>query len=696
MQRVFIFNLVILAIISSIVTAVLTSNYLGQQNRIQDSAINDARTQAQDSAEIISLAFNDVMTIANQLADDLSDGSQPYEEINERLNAEVIDHPDIDGLAITFEPFAYDPQLELYQEYIYKTDDGSFDMLVGASYNYSLPPDDDPETPNTMWYYNTVQNGANWLEPFFATGAQKVLVEYAVPFYNVNNPDTVAGIITIDYSLKDVDDLLDELQLGSTGYGFVISSQGTILAHPVSDYVIRQSIFDIIEDDNLTTAIQSAINGTPQFIDTIDPVTDIETWQFLEPIGTTGWTVGIVLNQDEFLLNPEQLVKEQVTIALSGALALFFILTTIFYFDGFDITGLWAASNVFSILCLSLIIFIIWLTSSLHEDTGLPISDDVQLERYLESFNQTLAPTDIPIEIPTGILIQAMDFPDPTSVTINGIIWQDYPVDEEIEVGFALPRRIGEEATIEQISHEINGDVETYVWYIGVTMRQIYDVTKFPFDNRNIIVPIAPLDLNANIILTPDFEPYNFINPVSLPGVDTDVNINNWHFTSSRFSYLNKQHNINLNLNDDVTQTIPELIFSVQAKRNYLGPFIAYLLPGVIAAAMMFTYLVAKHQEGDEDEIVGALNYAAALFFVVAVIHTGMRSQIAAVGITYLEYVYILLYLAIVLVAANVFLVARYPDWFIVRYRNNIITKVLYWAVFNGALLLITILLFVY
>ena len=111
---------------------------------------------------------------------------------------------------------------------------------------------------------------------------------------------------------------------------------------------------------------------------------------------------------------------------------------------------------------------------------------------------------------------------------------------------------------------------------------------------------------------------------------------------------------------------------------------------------MMFTYLVAKHQEGDEDEIVGALNYAAALFFVVAVIHTGMRSQIAAVGITYLEYVYILLYLAIVLVAANVFVVARYPDWFIVRYRNNIITKLLYWAVFNGELLLITILLFVY
>src|SRR5690606_14951150 len=130
--------------------------------------------------------------------------------------------------------------------------------------------------------------------------------------------------------------------------------------------------------------------------------------------------------------NPNQLVKEQVTIALSGALTIFFILTIVFYFDGFDITGLWAASNVFSILCLLLIIFIIWLTSSLHKDTGLPIHDDVQLERYLESFNQTLAPTHVPIQTPTGILIQAMDFPVPTSVTINVIIWQDYPVGEDI------------------------------------------------------------------------------------------------------------------------------------------------------------------------------------------------------------------------------------------------------------------------
>lgn len=696
MQRLFVLILITLTVISSLATTFLTFDYLNRQSSLRETAIQAAREQAEQSANDISDAFSDVMAIADDLANDLTTGAQPYESIDQRLFNEALMRPDIDGLAITFEPFVYDSELELYQSYIFKTENGEFDTLVGASYDYTRPPDDNPNTPNTDWYYYTVQDGARWMEPFFATGAQKVLVEYGVPFYIDDANEEIAGIVTIDYSLNDVSELIDELQLGSTGYGFVISAQGTLLAHPVSDYVVRQSIFDISDDEMLEESIQEAITGNSQFIDTVDAVTGIKTWQFFEPIGTTGWTVGIVLNQDEFLLTQQQLIQEQITIALSGAITIFFVLATIFYFDGFRITGLWAASNTFSILCVALIILIWWITNDLQTNAGLSITDEVQLDRYLESVNQTLDPTDKPLVIPTGILIQAMQFPEPTSVTINGYIWQHYPVGHEIQAGFSLPQRIGEEATIEQVHHEINEETETFVWYIGVTIRQIYDVTQFPFDNRNINIRLAPVDLRANIQLSPDFGSYNFVNPVSLPGIDTGVSINNWHFVSSRFSYDMQQSNIDLRLNDINNLNLPELSFSIQAQRNYLGPFIAYLLPGVIAAAMMFTYLVAKHQEGNEEEIVGALNYAAALFFVVAVIHTGLRAQIAAVGITYLEYVYILLYLAIVLVSANVFLVARYADWSIVRYRSNIIPKLLYWPVFTGALLVITLLIFVY
>jgi len=57
---------------------------------------------------------------------------------------------------------------------------------------------------------------------------------------------------------------------------------------------------------------------------------------------------------------------------------------------------------------------------------------------------------------------------------------------------------------------------------------------------------------------------------------------------------------------------------------------------------------------------------------------------------------YILLYLAIIVVAANIFIAARFPDWGIVRYRDNLTPKVLYWPLFAGVMLLSTLVTFVY
>jgi hypothetical protein len=53
---------------------------------------------------------------------------------------------------------------------------------------------------------------------------------------------------------------------------------------------------------------------------------------------------------------------------------------------------------------------------------------------------------------------------------------------------------------------------------------------------------------------------------------------------------------------------------------------------------------VSRSGAGDEHDLVSALSDAAALFFVMVVAHTALRDSIAAVKMTYLEYLYILLY----------------------------------------------------
>ncbi|MEM6528257.1 MAG: Cache 3/Cache 2 fusion domain-containing protein [Chloroflexota bacterium] len=692
--------LLALLIVSVVVSATLIYFYTNLYRQILQEALAEAQTQASTAALEISDPFAELMAIAERIADDLSDGTLAYTDIEQRMVEIIEDRPDIDGLAITFEPFAYNPDVRLFQTYVYRVPDGSYDVLRGATYNYTMAPE--LSENGTAWYVNTIEQGAQWHEPFFATGAQDILVEYGVPFYPVGaDPQTAnpAGIVSIDYTLQTVRDLIRDLDLGDTGYGFVLSGQGTFLAHPISDFIVNRTFFEVSGDDEaLRAAARSAVEDrSPDMLETIDPFTESRTWYFFEPIGPTGWTVGVVMTQDQFRRDSRQVMRDQMTVAISVATTLFFLAAAAFHLDRYRFTDFWWMSDVFSILAVVLIVMAWTLTNRVERREGVRINSPTELDRYLEGIETSVIQDGRTEQIPTGVFITALQFPEPTSVTLNGYIWQRYDVDSRQERGFALPQRIGEEATIEEVQREVVGGYEYITWYVGVTLRQTYDATRFPFDHRNIVLRINPLDLDENVILTPDLESYELLNARLRPGVDPQASINNWTLLTSGYSYTTQRLNTNLGVpSRALNDQIHEMRFELQVRRNYLGPFIAYLLPALIAAVMTFAYLLSGRQPGNSDEIVSVLNYAAALFFVIAIIHTALRDQIAAVGITYMEYLYILLYVLLISVAANIFMVARFPQWGIVRYKNNLIPKVMYWPVFAGGMLVATLLIFVY
>lgn len=691
--------LISLFVVSLGAAAFLTYDHTSRYDQIRREAVNAAQVQANNAAARISDDFALLQAIADGLAGELGTGELAYTDIEQRLFRVSDNRPDIDGVAITFEPFAYSPDVRLFQTYVYQEQDGSFDSLVGATYDYTRPPG---ETENaTAWYVDIINEGAKWNDPFFATGAQQILVEYGVPFYPVGEdaPDAApAGIVTIDYTLNDVRDLIRDLQLGATGHGFVISRDGVFLTHPVQEFVLNLSLYDLIgESEALSGAVADAVNGEASFLETVDPVTGETGWYFFVPIDTTGWVVGLVIDPETFLPPARDTMRERMTIAIAGAMSLFFAAAAVFHIDRYRFTDFWWMSMVFSVLCLVLIIFAWVQTNRLDLRDGVHINSVSQLDRYAQGLERSAFQTQPAVEVPTGVLIQAMQFPDPTSITLNGYIWQRYDVDDDIQRGFTLPQRIGEEATIEEVQRDIIDGEEFIVWYVGVTLRQDYDTTGFPFDHRNILIRLAPADLRGNIILTPDLNAYDLLAPRLLPGVDPQATINNWRLITSGFSYGTGQFSDTVAITDRLTSGgTPELRFGIQAQRAYLGPFIAYLLPGMIAAIMTFTYLVSGREPGNTDQIVDVLNYSAAVFFVIAIIHTALREQIAAVGITYMENLFILLYVSIIAVAANIFAVARYPNWRIVRYKNNIMPKVLYWPIFAGGMLIATLVIFVY
>jgi hypothetical protein len=69
------------------------------------------------------------------------------------------------------------------------------------------------------------------------------------------------------------------------------------------------------------------------------------------------------------------------------------------------------------------------------------------------------------------------------------------------------------------------------------------------------------------------------------------------------------------------------------------------------------------------------------LFFVVIIAHINLRDDLATQGVIYLESFYFVLYGAILIIALNSLLVTSNVQFQVLRYRDNLIPKLLYWPV---------------
>jgi hypothetical protein len=683
-------------------TIFLVMHYVQRRTLLASTAIGEAQQQADRAAETIDGIFGEAMVVADTLTRDLSAGTLEYrsDALIVRIRSEFETRPDLDGIAVAFAPFVADPAQELYQIYLNKQVDGSLNVTDGATYNYTLPQGDNPEAPVTDWYLRPLAEGPLWLDPFLATGARKVLIEYAAPFTAAESGQP-GGVVTVDYSLQNLRELMSKLELGSTGYGFVIANNGVFLAHPESRLVAEASLFDStpsIYGPEVEAAARQALAGTASSVELRDPVTEQEVVMLFEPLRTTGWAVGIVLNKSSFELAAKDNLRAITGIALAIGLCVLLSITLIARIDSARTRTFWIVSASFSLIALALIV-VIWLASARYvEQRGVVVANSSEVDRYLEQYEQSHNVNDAPLLIPTGIQITALQFPSPTVVMANGYYWQRWPANtpDTVARGVRFPQHLGTQIMLEEVERRTIGDEETIIWEFGIEAQQRFDPGRYPFDQRNITVELAPQELERNVILTPDFNNYQLISPGTVPGIDRNVQINNWLLHSSYFTYQLSDGNTNFGLIlRDGRGATPTLNYVVEMRRAVTGPFIAYLVPGLVTVALLFAFLLSDRQVGDTQDMLTALSYAAALFFVIAVTHTALRDSIAAVGITYLEHLYIWLYIATIVIIINVFLVVYRPQLFFVQYRDNLIAKLVYWPLFAGVLLISTLFVFV-
>jgi hypothetical protein len=367
------------------------------------------------------------------------------------------------------------------------------------------------------------------------------------------------------------------------------------------------------------------------------------------------------------------------------------------------------ASAVVWSFALVLALAVVWTQINLatrsvwHEglDGHAMLSQD-DVDAFLTTHLGAAASHPPPYRIPTGVLVESIEFLSANNVQVSGYVWQKWPhgVPADITRGVELPEAIDNPNlgdSVYKLPVEDGG--ELIGWRLQTTLRQTFDYHQYPFDRQDVWLRLWPRDFGRRVVLVPDFASYPNLDPAALPGLDPQFVYGGWSPEHAHFNYGLSQFDATLSAADAAPPAEhPELHFNVGLKREFLEPFVEYVIFALVVALLLFGVLVlTSDAEASKSRFglstFGVLGLSGPILFTVILKESQLRGSLAPDQIVYLETLTLLLYLAILFVASNAIVLSAPLN----RQLAGSITRLpslLYWPALLGGLLVATLLVF--
>lgn len=646
-----------------------------------------------------------IVVEGNRLADLFGNKNYSAEEVEAIIKESALSIPEIQGVTACFEPYAFSAKQKLYCPYYNK---GTQDYLyVGKKYDYT-----DTTIEGTKWYTSVRDDGAKWVEPYFAQGAQDWYVDYGIPFYynSSTNKGKVKGTITMSFICSGFKELVHSLSLGKTGYGLITSNEGTFLAHPINEYIGTTKLEKIKAKtihEELVSAYDGLLAGESGDVMFYDEEQEDQTYFFYDKIPSSGWGIGLLFFKQDLLSDYKALNRRYIRIALVLSLVFVCFLAIYYNKDHLDEGEIWRLSIVSIILLVANIILIGYLQHKTSDKKDLyrssPIVDLTTLSNFVNQQHTRSADLKLPkaTPVPTGIYVQRMEFQDSYNLNVGGTIWQKYPlaIAESVNIGFNLPQMspFAEASYIEETYRkriETNEDEAGYLlvgWEFRVTLRLNLKYADYPLDKRHISIEIVPLNHNDHLLFTPDLASYSYTNPSRKSGLNSSISISGSEVLESYFNYSLETYDTDFGYGvKSLYEEVPVLHYNIDIRRLLLNAFVTYLIPIFVTLIMVFILIYACHKTQERQGIIESM---AAFFFVLIFSHIDLRKEIITADLIYMEYFYFISYFMLVLSTFN--LIAYTKDKSkVFDFNDNQIFKAIYFPLFFSLVLLITFIKF--
>lgn len=325
-------RLVLLLMLSfSVLMLALTAiEYFSSRQAILQDVETETRNTISAAANNLENRLNSIEETTKLLAEVIMHTEHSENDLLLLLEQAVDERTDIYGGAIALDPrWASDTRRGFAPYYYYSTPDP-----LGLALNYSNLAGDYNYT-RKAWYREPRDQGTGiWTEPYMDTGGGNVLMAtFAVPMYrSIKGRAEFYGVVTADLALRDIQNYVNSIELGSYGFGFLISRNARIMAHRDPETLLKPllQIIPSEEDPSRWGKMVSAVSQGETASDRLPcRGTSGECLVTLTPLKSTGWPLGVYYSEYEKLTPLRQYLTRLIVSSIATVILLMLIVVLV-------------------------------------------------------------------------------------------------------------------------------------------------------------------------------------------------------------------------------------------------------------------------------------------------------------------------------------------------------------------------------
>ncbi len=628
-------------------------SYFYQRSHLSEEKRREIMQTSADGVHLLNKEITKVIEPLKDLARNkklLLDQTALLQEMNDLLKSEVM----LEAIGIAYVPQKKEGKSILSYFYFVKDGEKVKDYNVDPYYDYTLSP----------WYRKAESDGESWIDSYYEPASARLVVRYMLPMYRFDaesgNRLPIAYLF-IDISRRELMNSINTLDVGGvSNYVIIVSKDGDLISYPVDKFILEYKTLSNLSrtpgKSELSTIAERINRGGQGMMTYSDGLSKDSFFVYFAPIKNTNWSF-VFFSHRKSLFYQVDLRRQMIKIGIAVLLLLLFLIVLITKPLGATNKKWWSISFIFSCLLFALLAFQLQISfvTTQKVPNGELIGNRVDLNRFsyfIERKNLLLNKPPI-IQIPTGIWIEYI-LQEKQLIMMSGIIWQKYDktlpkdIDKTISILNAHDLKLEKMYDVEQENIHLIG------WRFRTSLNIEFNYLTYPFDSQILTVKLLHPNFKYNIMLTPDFDAYALAEIAGKTGLGKVYKEASWNIKNSYFSYILSDNATDFGIVNSVRQNqFPNLMYNIVITRNITAPLIGYIFPIIIMAAILFYVLFEASITAVS--LSSALARVSGLFLATVFAHQALRRGLSSLagtgtdGITYLEYIYFIMYFFIML-----------------------------------------------